>query len=379
MSTAAKPHSLYNEPELTESVLLCDQRGRLNPSSIGWSRYPLHRCNLSGHWPRKKRWNYWCAADQNRLFSLTISNLDYAAMIFAYYLDFQTMRFHEQSVIIPFARGCAMPDTTEGDIIIKHPKMQVSFTDDHEQGGIRLQANCPDFDGATLKADILIQSPSGHGPDASASAQAPSPTPSPSPMPTPASALTLESLNVVIPWSHRRFQFTSKQNCLRASGTVELDGTTMTFNPEETYACLDFGRGIWPYASNWNWGSFSGLSQDGRLVGGNLGAGWTDGTGMTENAIWFNGRVSKLHEDVTFTYDRNDLMKPWVIRTTSTNRVDLRLEPFFERRARTNLLIIKSDMHQMIGRYYGTITDENGVSAELSGLIGWAEEHMARW
>lgn len=357
MSTTRKQRSIYDGPELTEPAQLCDKRGRLIPASIGWSRQPLHQCNLSGHWPRKKRWNYWCAADQKRLFSVTVSNLDYAAMIFAYYLDFQTLRFHEQSVIIPFARGCVLPDTVDGDIIINHPRMQVSFTADTKHGGTRLRASCPDFDGAVLKADLLVQGQSGQDFEEPA----------------------LESLNVVIPWSRRQFQFTSKQTCLRASGTIELDDTVLTLEPDATYACLDLGRGIWPYASAWNWGSFSGLAQDGRLVGGNLGAGWTDGTGMTENAIWFDGRVSKLHEDVGYTYDRRDLMKPWIIRTTSTERVDLRFEPFFDRRAHTDFLIIKSDMHQMIGRYYGTIVDDNGVPVELPGLIGWAEEHQARW
>ena len=377
MSTAKKLHSHYDAPELTAPVQLCDKRGQLNPLSIGWSRQPLHCCNLSGHWSRKKRWNYWCAADQKRLFSVTVSNLDYAAMIFAYYLDFQTLRFHEQSVIIPFGRGCAMPDTVDGDIIVKHPQMQVSFTTDSEHDSTRLQAVCPDFDGAVLKADLLVRDQAGQGFEepASASVAATATAAATAPAPTPA----LESLNVVIPWSRRRFQFTSKQNCLQASGTIELDGTTLTFEPGETYACLDLGRGIWPYASSWNWGSFSGLSHDGRLVGGNLGAGWTDGTGMTENAIWFDGRVSKLHEDVSYAYDRHDLMKPWTIRTTSTKRVDLRFEPFYDRFAHTNFVIIKSDMHQMIGRYYGTIVDDNDIPVELSGLIGWAEEHQARW
>ena len=226
------------------------------------------------------------------------------------------------------------------------------------------------------REDVYLQKAGqGFEEPASASVAATATAAATAPAPTPA----LESLNVVIPWSRRRFQFTSKQNCLQASGTIELDGTTLTFEPGETYACLDLGRGIWPYASSWNWGSFSGLSHDGRLVGGNLGAGWTDGTGMTENAIWFDGRVSKLHEDVSYAYDRHDLMKPWTIRTTSTKRVDLRFEPFYDRFAHTNFVIIKSDMHQMIGRYYGTIVDDNDIPVELSGLIGWAEEHQARW
>ena len=44
------------EPEIIEPVNLCDPEGNLNPEAVGWSRHPLHHCNLRGHWPRKKRW-----------------------------------------------------------------------------------------------------------------------------------------------------------------------------------------------------------------------------------------------------------------------------------------------------------------------------------
>ncbi|MBE2198896.1 MAG: hypothetical protein IAE79_09825 [Anaerolinea sp.] len=43
------------ERELTALVDLCLPNGRLNPAAVGWSRAPLHRCNLHGRWPGKKR------------------------------------------------------------------------------------------------------------------------------------------------------------------------------------------------------------------------------------------------------------------------------------------------------------------------------------
>ena len=43
---------------------------------------------------------------------------------------------------------------------------------------------------------------------------------------------------------------------------------------------------------------------DGRTVGSNLGAGWTDGTGMNENGLCVDGRLTKISEDVKFDYDR---------------------------------------------------------------------------
>lgn len=45
---------------------------------------------------------------------------------------------------------------------------------------------------------------------------------------------------------------------------------------------------------------------EGRLLGFNLGSGWTDGTGVNENAIYVDGRLVKLGEDVRFHRDSTD-------------------------------------------------------------------------
>lgn len=43
------------ERELTDPVTLCLPNGRLNLAAVGWSRNPLHRCNLTGRRLAKKR------------------------------------------------------------------------------------------------------------------------------------------------------------------------------------------------------------------------------------------------------------------------------------------------------------------------------------
>ena len=117
-----------------------------------------------------------------------------------------------------------------------------------------------------------------------------------------------ETLNVVIPWSDIQFQYTSKQNTLPAVGYVQLDNERLEF-ASPAFGCLDYGRGVWPEHTVWNWGSASGV-QGGRTVGLNLGGQWTDGTGMTENGICIDGRLTKISEDVVFEYDRAAMMKP---------------------------------------------------------------------
>ena len=207
-----------------------------------------------------------------------------------------------------------------------------------------------DFGGKKLEAEFLITEPENH-----------------------------ESLNVVVPWCERLFQFTAKNNTLPAQGRVVLDGDVVAFESQNSFATLDFGRGVWPYKGFWNWASFSTILSDGRTLGTNFGAGWTDKTGSTENALCVDGRLIKLSEDVTFTYSTQDFKAPWRLQTAETGRVDLTFTPFFERIAKTDMAIIRSEVHQMIGYFDGTVEGEGGEAIQVSQAVGWAEDHHSRW
>jgi hypothetical protein len=341
------PAGLHHEPELTEPVRLCDLKGRLLPSSVGWSRYPLHTCNLSGHCLRKKRWNFWGITNDTCCFSVLLADLDYIGLAKAYLLEYETRRFIEQTVTLPLGRGCDLPETADRDVVFENKAMSVAFLD--EQGNTRIRVQSPAFGGTSLSAELLVERPKGH-----------------------------ETLNVVIPWSEHRFNFTSKQNCLPTSGTVSLGDEAFSFESGKAFACLDFGRGMWPYSTFWNWASCSGI-QNGRTIGLNLGGRWTDGTGMTENGICVDGRLSKISEDLRFSYDPSDLMKPWTITAPVSGRIDLRLVPLFERVARTNRLLIYSEFRQVFGHFSGTLVPDDGQAIQVAGMIGWVEQHRARW
>ena len=44
-----------------------------------------------------------------------------------------------------------------------------------------------------------------------------------------------------------------------------------------------------------------------------------------------------------------------------------------------NLGILSSEVHQIFGRYRGRLVTDEGDSLEIDGVIGFAEEHHARW
>lgn len=333
---------VYAEPL---SISLPD--GRLNPESIGWSRQPVQVSNLRGYPLRKKRWNYWCVTTPDFLFSITLSNVDYMGLAFAYFLDFNTKEFIEQTTMSPFGMGCILPETVEGKVEFHHREMDLEFLDLISE--VDIQVKSSNFGGKPMCARLKLTRPDD-----------------------------LESLNIMIPWSDTRYHFTSKQNCLHAGGTVSIDGRTYTANAGRDFACLDFGRGMWKYRSFWNWSSFS--TRVGNIpVGVNLGAGWTNGSGTCENSLLINNRLEKISEEVIFDYDPAEFMKPWRLRTAFSNQVDLTFTPFYERVAKSDVLVVRSEVHQMIGSFSGTLTSQDGLTIPISNAIGWAEEHNARW
>src|SRR3546814_4771508 len=66
-----------HENELTEPVDLCTPDGLgMNPAALGWSRHPLHRANLQGHFGINKRWNYWAVLAGDLLVSSVYARSD---------------------------------------------------------------------------------------------------------------------------------------------------------------------------------------------------------------------------------------------------------------------------------------------------------------
>ena len=337
------------EPELATPVDECTAAGRLNRQAIGWSRHPLHRCNLSGHWPRKKKWDYWCVTTDTHLLSLTYAHIDYLGLVDVWALDYATKEVVQHGAFVPLGGGFMLPDTVGGDDM-QYDRSGLRLAIMEQDGGTRLQADCRARDGRTLDADIFVARPPHH-----------------------------ETLNVVIPWSDTRFQFTSKHNTRPAHGSMRVNGKLYAFGADNhAFGCLDYGRGIWRYRCVWNWASASGV-QNGRTVGLNLGGQWTDGTGMTENGVCVDGRLHKISEELVFTYDRRNFMGPWRIRAPRSQRVDLTFTPFFEKQSRLNLLLLSTETHACFGHFAGHIVTDDGNRIAIRDLVGWSEEHRARW
>lgn len=341
--------------ELQGPAPLLTREGEL--AQAGWSRQPVLDANLEAarfyrlrflQRLRIKRWDYYGITTPSHFFSATLADLGYAGQVFAYVIDLTSGEYTEDTLTIPLARGIILPrNSTEGQSTFT--RGEVRFTFAVEAQARRVRVSWPGFGkGRGLAIDASLTMPPTH-----------------------------ESLVIVIPIGRRRFYYNRKVNSLPAQGHMTYAGATHRLDPVTALGNLDWGRGVWDYRSFWIWASASGFLPDRRTLGLNLGGGFGNTSAATENAAILNGRIHKLGQ-VDILYDPADFMRPWRM-TSPDGRLDLEFTPFKERLARTSLLLIASEVHQMFGRYRGRVVTDDGEAIHLDGLIGFAEEHRARW
>ena len=347
------------EQELTTPGPLLLPNGEL--AQVGWARQPVLDCNLerAAFYPwllrgwqrlRVKRWDYYALFTPQRFFSATVADLGYAANVFVYTLDWQTKTLHEEGLVLPSGAVKLPRNSTEGETVYMSRKARLIFQ--AETGVRRVQVEWPGFDGGKgISANLEMVCPPEH-----------------------------ESMNIVIPIRERRFYYNRKINCMPATGVLVYGDVREQVDPRQSLASLDWGRGVWEYRSYWNWASASGFLADGRAVGLNLGRGFGDTTQASENALVLDGKVHKLGA-VRFDYISGKYMEPWRFGDDRPGRkqIDLTFTPFKERVARSNMLVIFSEVHQMFGQYSGCVVADDGEEIHIDGLVGFAEEHHARW
>jgi hypothetical protein len=328
------------ERELTEPVALCLPNGSLNREAVGWSRRPLHDTSGIGRGirdrGRNKRWEYWAVLTATHIVSLTVSSLDFAGVHGFWVRDRRTgVTIDRGRVGGPWT--ATLPGSLgEGPASARMRGLEISITE--EAGGTRLRASAEG-----LSVDVFAELPDGH-----------------------------ESLAVVVPWTDRRFQYTVKDVTRPARGQVTVDGVTTEF--QDAWAVLDHGRGRWFLDVRWYWGAAVGLTV-GHLLGMQFGARWTEGTGMTENALMLDGRVTKISEQLVWEYDLERPLEPWHIRGTD---VDVTLTPEYDHASRTNLGIIGTRGDQVFGTFTGWVRVD-GERIEVRDLFGFAEDVANRW
>jgi hypothetical protein len=327
------------ERELTAPVEVADAAGRLRREAIGWARHPLLRCPLPAGVSRAHAFNYWCVMDREAALMVLVADVGAAAVALLSFQDHDARAPAAETVWVrPFGLPARLPDDPRGDLAIDARRLRLELRAAGDD--LRISGDARTLLGRRLEVDVTVERPRAQ-----------------------------ETVNVLVAWDDERFHVTSKQPALAARGTVRAGGREHRFSG--AFACLDYGRGRWPSRVAWGW-AFAAARAGGRTIGFNLGARWTDGTGVTENALVVDGRVHKIADAVDFDPD-------WRIRARAGGRVDLRFTPRRERVVRVPLGVVSVALRQCVGWFSGTLVDDAGERVAIDDVVGLAETFRGRW
>jgi len=192
-----------------------------------------------------------------------------------------------------------------------------------------------------------------------------------------------DSMVIVIPYKEdkKAFYYNQKLNCIPTYGKVEIGDEIIEFNKEDTFAVLDWGRGVWLRKGVWYWGSCSTLLE-GERFGFNIGYGFGDTSAASENMIFYKGKAHKL-DQIEIHIPKNqknnyDYMKTWKV-TSSDKRFEMTFEPIIDRSANLNVLIIGSNQHQVFGKISGTCILDDGKVLEIKDAVCFIERLVNKW
>ena len=302
---------------------------------------------------RIKEWDYYAICSDRFCLALTIDHNGYMTMDSISLLDFERKsQITKSAMNLPLFAPRKLPSSSKnGSISVTGKGYMISFEND----GIsrRLTGFMNRFSGEnTIVFDVML-------------------TDEPK-----------ESMVIVTPYKDHpeAFYYNQKINCMRVEGTITLGGREYRCDPADTFAVLDWGRGVWTYDNTWYWGSASGLV-DGVPFGFNIGYGFGDTSAASENVLVYDGKIHKL-EQVTFEIPekdgKEDYLSPWNF-TSSDGRFEMKFEPIMDRFAKTDLLIICSDQHQVFGRFSGSVVLDDGRKLQIDHLTGFAEKVRNKW
>lgn len=345
---------MTNQHEITKRMPLLNREGNL--TEPGWARgllWDYHRPDIRASGMRIKEWDYYFVSNGHIGLALTIADNGYMGLDSVSYLDFDEKWEITKSPmrLLPMGKT-ALPETSAaGSSEIARGGYALAFYHD-DDGTRKLTFHMDKFRGKDAIEGMISLSDE------------------------PA-----ESMVIATPFGKAgHFYYNQKINCMRASGAVTLGSRTYAFDPEACFGTLDWGRGVWTYSNTWYWGSASGLA-GGVPFGFNLGYGFGDTSAASENALFFAGKTHKLSQ-VAFHIpqkdDREDFMAPWAF-TSDDGRFEMEFRPVLDRAACTNAGVLKSDQHQVFGRFNGRAVLDDGTALEIRELMGFAEKVVNRW
>ena len=340
--------------EITEAIPLLDEQGNLTRAGFARRLLPVYdRKKVRGGLTRLKEWDYYYAGNDRFGVALTVADNSYMGLDSISFLSFEGEPWEvTKSPMSVFPMGrTGLPSTSAAGVTASSGRKHALLFQAAD-GRRQLTAHMDGFkDGQPIDVRLTL-------------------TDEPE-----------ESMVICTPFEKKaHFYYNQKINCMRAEGTVRIGEEEYRFKPDSSFAVLDWGRGVWTYHNTWYWGSASGLV-DGADFGFNIGYGFGDTSAATENMLFYRGKAHKLSRvdfGIPMKGGREDYLSPWKF-TSDDGRFEMDFSPVLDRASCTDVKLIKSDQHQVFGRFSGTAVLDDGTSLQVRDLMGFAEKVENKW
>jgi hypothetical protein len=161
-----------------------------------------------------------------------------------------------------------------------------------------------------------------------------------------------------------------------AEGVMQFGTAEIYFSKDNAWAVYDWKREVRPKRDIRYWAAACGMAE-GRLVGFNVGYGFSDSSAGTENAFFVDGIVHKL-DQVTFHIPPADWLDTWKF-TSNDKRLEMTFTPSQERKEKRNVLFYSTNCRQVYGTFSGQAVLDDGNSITFLNITGFAERRKTRF
>ena len=340
--------------ELKKRHPLLDENGHL--IEAGYAKKLIldyERSAIKANGLRIKEWDYYLIYNDDFGLALTVDDNSYMALDSISLLNFKTGWEHTNSPMKLMTLGKRnFPNSSKnGDVVGEGKGYKIEFLN---KGKTRILKFYMDnfMDNKPIKGEISLKcEPS-------------------------------DSMVIATPFKESKvhFYYNQKINCMPAFGKVSFDGKDYIFKEKDSFAVLDWGRGVWTYKNTWYWGSASGKVK-GHLFGFNIGYGFGDTSSASENMLFYDNKAHKLSQvkfNIPMKDGVEDYLSPWTF-TSDDKRFEMDFIPVLDRASNTDFVILGSNQHQVFGKFTGTAVLDDGTKIKIKDFMGFAEKVSNKW
>lgn len=341
---------MNKQVEITEETPLLTKEGLVNaPGYCKRNLFVYDRELARPKW-RRKEWEFYQIYNENYFLQLLFANISIGAFGTATYVDMKTGKRYTNTSIAVGTRNRFVPPAN-GDrpyrFSYNHGKVSMTFD-------VRETERILTFDtvaeGQPFRGEILLSVLPGQ-----------------------------ESITIATPFKKPgRFFLTQKLNCMPVGGYFEVGGRKIEPDPQNTFAVLDWGRGVWPYKNTWYWGNGSQYI-DGKLFGFEITWGFGDEENATETALFYDGKCHKIGRVDVEKNPKGNWMEPWVFHSED-GRFEMTMTPMFDNvTGKIVLGLLGANCHQVFGKWNGKVVLDDGKVLEIKDMFAACEREENCW